>query len=243
MRQPGPRVGTEHDHGRCPLGARAPSDPSPCCDGCHARQHVGGEPERRDPETHRIGERNSPRPRPNQVARTPIATVTTRLRHGTGGQLLGGGGRHDQQGEHQQDPGDLADLGGRRSPAGPGNRRTAPRTGTPRARATSGSTVAKRSGRPMTAEDARARHGHHEPGSPPGASEMPRKVPNSSPVRLFKEPSVEADEQGTAGQGEGLDRADDGRLLAERPARGGPGHQGDDQRRGDGRRRSSRPWR
>jgi len=43
---------------------------------------------------------------------TASTTVRARLRAGRAGDLLGGGGRHHQEGEDQQRPGDLADLGG-----------------------------------------------------------------------------------------------------------------------------------
>ena len=92
-----------------------------------------------------------------------------------------------------------------------------PRTGTPRAEATSGSTVAKNSGRAMAARTAST------PPRPPGQGDHlavgdPEEGAEQQAGEAVEEAAVEADEQDPAGQGEGLDGPDHRRLLGCGPA-------------------------
>ena len=72
---------------------------------------IGGERQRRDPEADRVrGVVGDGQPHPGH--REPDPDGEGHAQHRSGGELLGGGGRHHQQGEHEQGAGDLAGLGG-----------------------------------------------------------------------------------------------------------------------------------
>ena len=101
----------------------------PVAQGPAARgQHVDPEPDGGHVEAHRVdGVEGHQQRHPGDDQRQHHGEG--QAEGGPGGDLLGGGGRHDQQGEDQQGPGDLADLGGRASEQQQEHQPTAPGPG------------------------------------------------------------------------------------------------------------------
>ena len=138
---------------------------------------------------------------------------------------------HDEQREDEQRAGDLARLGDGDAEQHE-EEDDSSATGTPRAAATSGSTDANSSGRPITASttsDGRADDQSSVVDLAVGDAE---EAAEQQRVHAFEEPVVEGDEQEPAGERERLHGADHRGLLAE-PVPAGPGIGGDDERGGD----------